>query len=919
MIKSTNYQQEIPEQDDYVDIDVISRTLMAIDKQSKSEETTARTAESSLSQNISDEVARAKKAESTLTTNLSTEVTRAKEVEGTLSSLTTSDKSNLVASINSEVTRATKAEKANADAIASETSTRTKNNTTLQTNIDNEVKRAKDAESTLTTNLNTEITRAKGAEKTLTDNLSAEATRATGAESTLTTNLNNEITRAKGVEGTRVAGTYIKADNTLAQNDTALDTQVKKNTDAITTLNGTGAGSVTKTVSDAVAKVVANAPSDFDTLKEISDQISTHTESASTMNSQIQTNKTDITTTNKAISDEVTRAKGAESTITNNLNSEITRAKGVEKTLTDNLGGHTVKSNVPENAKFTDTVYDDTALKTRVSTAEGNITTINSKISKINNTSDADKPISTATQTALNKKQDAISDLATIRSNASTAKTASEGNAAAIAEIKNSELLNGIETYYALRRSGVKYSVQIPKFEKNQSSTCTKTGINATLKYVPSTDTDAGTDDYENIPMFQWVHVIYKRYSDGSPYPVAIEGTKEYNDLLATGACDVGAMQMSFYVLLDTSNEAYDELTISDLPFDGAVAWSECRRANGDVLPWCIGSSYYSSTGDDGLLRSLPNRKPVNFQSYNNMCDNYPKKGDGYQGAGTERTTFSYIFMTIKGGTKNIQTLYQGCINYSFQYTCAVGEENVKRVIVTTSQGVNFVVDASVTLGTSGSNNDRGVAATYSISNNAKVLSKETVTIDGTEYTAINLDLDKAITTTTNTLISSIHWRSGSTDKVFGHRDGSYVSNTNGKYPFRMQGREYRVGGWDVASDTMFWLTSSGRDVYVWPKGVKHVKNSNTGMTKVGTIPLTSDTQIGDVKFDPITGAYWFSVKGKDSGTGIGDYFYAGGTSTNTLREYLIGGRLWFGSAAGFYLAAWSSLSAASWDCVAAD
>ena len=654
---------------------------------------------------------------------------------------------------------------------------------TLTRNLDTEADRAKKAEQALSSSISDEVTRAKAAEaankKLITDEtaranaaeqanataISTEASRAKEAEGTLTTNLTTEINRAKSVEGTRTAGTYIKATNTLAQNDTALDTQVKKNTDAIGVLNGTGAGSVTKTVSDAVANVVANAPSDFDTLKEISDWISTHTDSAATMNSQITTNKEGIATLNT------------------NLASEITRAKAAEKTLTDNLGGHTVKSNVPENAKFTDTVYDDTAITGRVSTVESNIT---------------------AMQTALDKKQDIISDIATIRSNASSAKTASEGNASAIAEIKSNELLNGIETYYALRRSGVKYSVQIPKFEKNQSSTCTKTGINATLKYVPSTDTDAGTDDYENIPLFQWVHVIYKRYSDGAPYPVAIEGTKEYDDLLASGACDVGSMQMSFYVSLDSSKEAYDTLTMSDLPFEGAVIWSECRRANGDILPWCIGSSYYSSKGDDDLLHSLPNRRPENFQSYNNMCDNYPKKGAGYQGAGTERTTFSYIFMTIKGGTKNIQTLFQGCTNYNFQYTCAVAETNVKRVIVTESQGADFVIDASVTIGTNSSNNDRGNSATFSISKDAKVLSKEKVTINDTAYTAINLDLATPITTTTSTLISSIHWRSGSTDKVFGHRDGSYVSNTDAKHPFRIQGREYRVGGWDVASDTMF-------------------------------------------------------------------------------------------------------------------
>ncbi len=45
-------------------------------------------------------------------------------------------------------------------------------------------------------------------------------------------------------------------------------------------------------------------------------------------------------------------------------------------------------------------------------------------LGNVNNTSDADKPISTATQTALNAKQDTISDLATIRTGAALGATA---------------------------------------------------------------------------------------------------------------------------------------------------------------------------------------------------------------------------------------------------------------------------------------------------------------------------------------------------------------------------------------------------------------------------------------------------------------------------------------------------------------
>ena len=74
-----------------------------------------------------------------------------------------------------------------------------------------------------------------------------------------------------------------------------LKQSIDKNTTAIATLNGTGTGSVTKAVSDGIAKVVASAPASFDTLKEISDWIDTHEDGASSMNSAIQANTNDIT------------------------------------------------------------------------------------------------------------------------------------------------------------------------------------------------------------------------------------------------------------------------------------------------------------------------------------------------------------------------------------------------------------------------------------------------------------------------------------------------------------------------------------------------------------------------------------------------------------------------------------------------
>lgn len=72
--------------------------------------------------------------------------------------------------------------------------------------------------------------------------------------------------------------------------------QLDKNTADIATLNGTGDGSVKKTVDDAIALVVDEAPEAFDTLKKISDWINTHSSSAIEMDSRIQANEGNIET-----------------------------------------------------------------------------------------------------------------------------------------------------------------------------------------------------------------------------------------------------------------------------------------------------------------------------------------------------------------------------------------------------------------------------------------------------------------------------------------------------------------------------------------------------------------------------------------------------------------------------------------------
>ena len=505
------------------------------------------------------------------------------------------------------------------------------------------------------------------------------------------------------------------------------------------------------------------------------------------------------------------------------------------------------------------------------------------------------------------------------------------------------ELLEkNISDYYAMRRTGKVYQTRFWKFAANPTSAGEKLLDNAGLVFEPSTDTEEGHDDYLNgqNPMFEWVNVNYIRDDDGAPRPTAIEGQENYK---TSGAVDVGAMQMSFWYKIDSSDEEYIYYTVSDAPHPelGLVPWPECVKADGTVLPWCIASKYFSGTASDGLQRSQPGLKPTRNNSYNSMITTYQNKGPGYWGAGAVRNTFQILFNAIKGATKSSQTLFAGTTNWSFQYSASVQRSEKDTYFpVTNSQANNLVVGAYVSVGYGSNNNgtvnqDRGVAAMHAYADDVKILRIEDLDENNK---AVYLDVEESFDTmpvqltdelSANITMSSMHWWSGATDSVLGHHDGSPTSNANGRFPYRVQGREYSVGGYAVASDTVAWLNEDGtRTVYSAPRGAEHVSANDSikeTYKESGTIPVHSggaaaDYWVGDCVVDPETGAWHPDAQGSGSTQGCGDMYYAGGTSANTFREFLQGGDLGNGSLAGSCsLRLWGWLGGGSWSYLAGD
>lgn len=550
-----------------------------------------------------------------------------------------------------------------------------------------------------------------------------------------------------------------------------------------------------------------------------------------------------------------------------------------------------------------------------------------------------------ATKQALNKKVNSVQVTAEYSSGEKIASISVDNQFTDIympVQSEDEKMIEFFTNYYAMRRTGKIYQTRLYKFNSNPTTEGEKLLDNAGLVFEPSTDTTEGQDDYLNgqNPLFEWVYVNYKRYPDGTAYPVAIEGTPSFK---TEGAVDVGAMQMEFYWnVIDETDSIL--VTISDSPNEelGLVPWYEGVRADGTVLPWCIGSAYHSSLGEDGKLYSQPNKPVANFQSFNTMMAAYPTKGEGYHGAGIERSMFQIIFNAIKGATKSSQALFKGHTAYSYQYAASIERaENGNYFPVTNEQAANLLVGSGVyigyasayTSGTSDLNIDRGQTTMRAYTPTISRITSIEPLDDGVN-TAVYVDCDPFPTAqvTTGEITSPVYLSimpsfTGTTNKVIGRHDGSYLNNTNGKTPYRVQGREYLIGAYEVASNViMEFEEDKTTSVYVAPKGAtitNDIATIRSNWTKIGTIPTIADNGdfwIGDIGINTSVAGWYPSVVGSSDTQGIGDRCYRGGATATGIREFLSSGLLWFGSVAGScFLYCWDAPSGTYWGFAGAD
>lgn len=383
----------------------------------------AKSEESKLSASIATETSRATTAEDALSDRITAEQNRAITAEGTLTDNLNSEISDRKKAIKVESDRAKAAEqqesKSRADAddaikslLSAETSRATTAENDLSDRITSEKNRATSAENTITSNLNSEISertkaikaesdRAKAAEQAIQANLgSITISKVTSTDATIAASYQLQVNgEAKGTTIDIAKDQSIKDINVLDMNATLNDNGTIKAGNPV----GSTALCISYILADGTYKLAKLDYSKFLEETEFSnglevnnhkiyvkiDQLSESFLSVSSagvkltgvqnaINTAVDAERVAREAECKQIKDSITQS-GQGSTVA--LDAEIKRAKEAEAAITSNLNNHISDYHNPHK-----------------------VTKAQVGLSDVDNTSDADKPVSNATQTELDKK-----------------------------------------------------------------------------------------------------------------------------------------------------------------------------------------------------------------------------------------------------------------------------------------------------------------------------------------------------------------------------------------------------------------------------------------------------------------------------------------------------------------------------------
>lgn len=491
------------------------------------------------------------------------------------------------------------------------------------------------------------------------------------------------------------------------------------------------------------------------------------------------------------------------------------------------------------------------------------------------------------------------------------------------------ELTELCNTWYTITRSGWTGGVEFSMPGTSPVSDGTKVGDNEGLVCVPSTSSEAGRDDYAGLPLFACKDCNWELDSEtGEPIITQIDGITSgfvRNDPTVY----VGVLQMAGYTYdiekSTTYIRGYSDGVSVPAP---AVPVPESVRLDETIRPWVVHSKYMAGISSGKLTCCAGVAPSARVISHNTLHTYAAANGAMYSGSTFADTGWLKLMGILKYGALDSDRFIPGCSEYNQTAWAQVAETDVNRVLVPSGTGANFIIGSSILIGAAIATSapDRGNAAAYSLSGaDGRVITSITaVTVDGTTYDAIYFDGDPITTVAApsqidGTVIQTWHWISGTCDSVLGN-DGAPVLNS--KYPAKLQGIEYMVGGWEVLADTIAsWVIEDSKNVclvYIVKQSSKQSTGITTDYVLIGRFTIPSGSNGWKyLRKETHNNGYFIpeDLAGSSSnGHRDGVYAYADGSTTG-LKEWRCFGALDYGLAASGRSCAnlASGLSAANW------
>lgn len=483
------------------------------------------------------------------------------------------------------------------------------------------------------------------------------------------------------------------------------------------------------------------------------------------------------------------------------------------------------------------------------------------------------------------------------------------------------------------------YTVRFPLWETSHTCVGEKMDDNQGLILTPATDTIKEVNTYPHC--FDTIDVNAYVDENGVRHITAIKGDKDFKD---TGNVDVFVCLRTYWEKTWKA-DGYEYYSRCYYPKEGYTINSLAINRDGSYNPWFLISKYMAgnSIGSDGKpthnLYSAKDLKPAHYMaspvgdeeisesiSWSGMQPIFKKKGTFYTGSLAAELKHITTSMWLYFATKNSQSIMYGYTNSSFQYVCAEPTTDKNYFVVTESQANNIDVLQCVTIGdnTLATAPDRNGGLCHNIAYDVRVIAKEKMPSGN-----VAIIIDHAPFTTTETSwISSFYEVSGYSDFILG-RNGSPVSNTNGRHGMVLDGIEITVGGYETLGNMIYNATSDPlvRELLFVNDATKLSTNMDTFKQNASVCGyLTKVTTNGtwnyvtEVEIDLANGII---VNTESGGSGSGSsYGYADAqyfdSATSGQREFLSLGHLGLGSAAGpCFVAGNNGVTGAHWHILA--